>query len=71
MSKQKIQLDYSLYVKCPACGDCFDLLSEDNGIYDDDHQLSGPLFHNEWDKAASTVVCPECDCDFKVEGIEY
>lgn len=70
MSKiQKAQLDYSLYVKCPDCGDSFDLLYED--YCSDADAMTRPLFNNIWDDAYCTATCPECDCEFEVKGIEY
>ena len=65
----KGQLDYMVYVKCPNCGESFDILAEDD--VDTDNEISGPLFSNKWSESKSNTRCPECEHEFEMHGIEY
>jgi hypothetical protein len=68
MKSQKARLQFYLWVECPDCGEEIDL--EADGCYNDEGQISRPLFSGEWDKAGFSVVC-DCGCEFEFEGIEY
>ena len=67
-----IQLDFQLYVKCPSCGESFDM--KDENCTDQDEVQEGvinPVFNNKWDDARCNVTCPECEEYFTVKGVEY
>ena len=69
MSKVKGQLSYEIYVKCPNCGDVFDIIAED--YQNEDGCITTPLFRNDWDNCRDSTACPKCEFEFEMEGVEY
>ena len=67
-----IQLDFQLYVKCPSCGESFDMQDETSTDQDELQEcVINLVFNNKWDDTACGVTCPECDKEFTVKGVEY
>lgn len=67
MKKAKAQLWWSLDIKCPHCGQEFDLSNDDA-----DGNISGPIFSNDWEKLKDEdVTCPACEKEFQIEEVEY
>lgn len=67
-----IQLDFQLYVKCPSCGESFDMQDENCTDRDElQERVLRHVFGNKWDDTECDVTCPECDEDFSVKGVVY
>lgn len=67
--KPKAQLDWSLTVECPKCKNDFDAVEQDAC---NDNSLANLVFNNKWDLAdGRELVCPACDHEFEIGGIEY
>lgn len=66
---QTAQLDWSLYVYCPACDESNDLAT---GIHDCEHHIARHIFRNDWDKLKGwEVTCEHCGHEFKLAGVQY
>ena len=67
MKKSVANLNWSLWIECPHCGQDIDLAD-----HDEEGQWSDPIFKNEWDKLCGQEVwCPECNETFQVEEVVY
>ena len=65
--KQVARLRAELLVKCPACGEDFDLFDED-----DDGQFLKPIFNNDWDAlVGADIECPSCGHWIEIEEVEW
>ncbi|MDY0251443.1 MAG: hypothetical protein RBR45_15565 [Pseudomonas sp.] len=67
MKSSKALLWWSLDVKCPHCGQEYDL-----SVDDADNRFSHAIFNNDWnDLRGEEVTCPNCEEDFQIEEVEY
>ena len=61
------QLDWSLFVECPECGEDFDLKDRE-----EESEFSKPIFNNAWDDIKGMEVdCPKCKSTFSLDKVEY
>ena len=70
MNKKSVPVyfGWSLKVECPECQKDLDLTT---GDYDNDLELSDPIFNGEWGKLKGFVVkCEFCQKEFKIKEIE-
>lgn len=66
VEKQVARLRAELLVKCPACGEDFDLFDEDDG------QFLKPIFNNDWDALiGADIECPSCGHWIEIEEVEW
>lgn len=67
--KPTANLDWSLTVDCPACGESNDLAAQE---HDSEYSISRHIFSNEWDKLSGwEVTCEHCAHEFTIDGVEY
>lgn len=69
MKKVKGSLYFTVDVECPECGHDFDIMNSEE--QNDDACITKPLFNNDWDNCRDKTVCPKCDCEFEMVGVEY
>ncbi|EMW3082609.1 hypothetical protein AAEX90_001858 [Vibrio cholerae] len=69
MNKVKGRISFEIYVECPKCQSDFDLIEIDG--YNEEGCITRPLFNNKWDEAKESVICPHCEHEFEMHGIEY
>ena len=63
-------LDWSLEVECPHCKEETDLVKYESE--QGDYIIAEAVFNNRWDDVAGyEVICPKCQHDFELSGIEY
>lgn len=68
------QVDYSVNVTCPHCDKSIDLISDDDGLYDDDNIVSRQFFKNNkdgWEDMDIEFTCHHCDGEFVLDELEY
>jgi DNA-directed RNA polymerase subunit RPC12/RpoP len=70
MSKRPTaNLEWSLYVDCPKCGESNDLAEPH---HDTEHDIARHLFSNDWDNLEGwEVTCGHCGHEFEIEKVEY
>lgn len=62
-------LYWSLYVRCPRCGETNDLSSE---VHDGDNDVARRIFTNRWDMLKGfEVECEFCGSGFCMDSVEY
>lgn len=62
-------LDWSLHVDCPKCGETNDLSS---GEHDAEYSIARHIFNNDWDKLSGwEVKCQHCAHEFAIEKVEH
>lgn len=60
-------LEWSLWVECPACKEDMDIADQDN-----ENTFSQAIFTNQWDKLkGESVTCPKCNHGFAIACVEY
>ncbi|MES3011975.1 MAG: hypothetical protein V4738_14395 [Pseudomonadota bacterium] len=69
MTKPIAQLDWSLRVDCPKCGEENDLAK---GEHDPEYRIAGHVFQDRWEKLNDwKVTCQHCGHKFTIEKVEY
>ena len=76
MNKVTATLEIELNVECPYCKKYIDLLSPTMGLNDEGEIIKqacpkDKLWHDSHIMFKKIVICPDCQQDFKVEGIEW
>lgn len=61
-------LDWSVNVKCPKCGDGFDIKEGDR---DCDGLIARAIFGNAWGQLKGHEVTCDCGHEFKLSAVEY
>lgn len=65
--KKCARLFAELLVKCPSCGEDFDLFDDD-----DDGKFLKPIFTNDWDALEGMEIpCPSCGHWIEIEGATW
>lgn len=68
-AKPIANLEWSLYVHCPKCGDSNDLAGHEHDV---DHDIAHHIFTNNWDRLDGwEVTCESCGHEFTIERVEY